>query len=49
MWTLVIVLPEPVIDGDLCLFCRRKPLGIENLVAQCPVEPLVVSVLPGRA
>ena len=45
----VIVLPEPVIDDDLSLLGRREPLRIENLSPQCPIEPFVVSVLPGRS
>ena len=43
----VIVLLEPVIDDDLGLLSVRKPFSIENLPAQRPIEPLVVSVLPG--
>ena len=45
----VVVLLEPVIDDDLGLLGRREPLRIENFPAQCPIEPLVVSVLPGRS
>ena len=44
----MIVLFEPVIDDDLCLLGRRKPLRIENLPAQRTIEPLAISVLPGR-
>lgn len=49
MGASVIVLLEPVIDNDLGLRRCREPLGIENLPAQCPVEPLIVAVLPGRS
>ena len=45
----VVVLSEPVIDDDLRLLGRREPLRIENLSAQRAIEPLVVSVLPGRS
>lgn len=45
----VVVLSEPVIDDDLGLLGRREPLRIENLPPQCPIEPLVVSVLPRRS
>lgn len=45
----VVVLSEPVIDDDLRLLGRREPLRVENLPAQRPVEPLIVSVLPGRS
>ena len=44
----VVVLPEPLVDDDLGLLGRREPLLIENLSTQCPVEPLIVAVLPGR-
>ncbi len=45
----VVVLPKPVIDDDLRLLGRGEPLRIENLPPQCPIEPLVVSVLPRRS
>ncbi len=45
----VVVLPEPVIDNDLCLLGCCEPLRIENFSAQRAIEPLVVSVLPGRS
>ena len=48
MRSSVIVLLEPVVDDNLCLLGRRKPFGIEDLPTQCAVEPLVVSILPGR-
>ena len=46
MWTEVIVVFEPVIDDDLCLFGRREPFCIEHLAAKGAVEAFVVSVLP---
>ena len=49
MWPSVVVLSEPLIDDDLGLFCRREPFRIENLSAQRAIEPLVVSILPGRS
>ena len=45
----VVVLPEPVIDDDLGLLGCREPLRVENLTAQCAIEPLVVPVLPRRS
>ena len=45
----MIVLPEPMIDDDLGLLGRYEPLGIENLPAKCPVEALIVAILPGRS
>jgi hypothetical protein len=30
MWADVIVLPEPLVDDDLSLLCRSKPLGKEH-------------------
>ena len=46
MWSDIVVLPEPLVDDDLSLLCRSKPLGIEHLAAKCAVEAFVVSVLP---
>ena len=43
----VIVLPEPVVDGDLGLLGRREPLRIENLSTQCPVISRIVAVSQG--
>ena len=48
MWADVVILSEPLADGDLCLFGRAKPFRIEHLMAQRSVEPLIVSVLPWR-
>ncbi len=42
----VIVLSEPVFDGDMSLLRRREPLGVEHLMTQGSVEAFVVSVLP---
>jgi hypothetical protein len=42
----VVVLSELLIDDDLGLLCRSKPLGVEHLAAQRSVEAFVVSVLP---
>ena len=39
----LVVLPEPVIEDDLCLLGRREPLGIQNLPTWRSVEPLCVS------
>ena len=47
MWSHVIVLSEPLVDDNLSLLCRREPLGVEHLAAECAVEAFVVSVLPG--
>jgi hypothetical protein len=47
MPTVVIGLPEAVIDDDLGLPDGGEPLGIENLAAESSVEAFVVSVLPG--
>ena len=44
----VVVLREPLIDDDLGMLCCRKPLGIQNLPTQRPIETLIVSVLLGR-
>jgi hypothetical protein len=33
MWANVIILPEPLIDDDLCLFGGGEPLGVEHLLA----------------
>ena len=45
----VVVLSEPLINDDLRLLSGREPGGVEDLVAPCSVEPLIVSVLPWRA
>ena len=49
MWPSVVVLLKLVIDDDLGLLRCRESLGIEDLPAQCPVEALIVAVLPGRS
>jgi len=43
----VVVLSKPLVDDDLGLVGGVEPFGIENLPAQCSVEALVVSILPG--
>ena len=47
MWADVIVLPEPAVDDDLGLFCRCEPFGVQDLSAQCAVEPFVVPFSQG--
>ena len=42
----VVVLPEPVIDDGLSLLGRCEARRIQNLSPYCPIEPLVVPVLP---
>ena len=46
MRTHVVVLLEPMIDDGLCLFRCCKLFGVEDLVPQSTVEPLVVSIFP---
>lgn len=40
----VIVLPEPLIDGDLSLFGLGEPFRIVHLVSQGSVEPFIVAI-----
>ncbi len=45
----MIVLFEPRIDDDLCLFDRREPLGIENFISESAIEASIISILPRTA
>ena len=49
MRSCVVVLSEPVIDGDLRLLGRGDPLRIEDFSAQRAIKPFIVSVLLGRS
>lgn len=43
-----IVLLEPFSDDDFGLFNGCKPFCVQDLSAQSSIEPLIVSILPGR-
>ncbi len=45
----MIVLPEPFIDDDLCLFGGVEPLSIKDFMAERSIEAFVVSILPCAA
>jgi hypothetical protein len=47
-WLIGHVVPTPRLDDDDRLGARTKPLHIEALVAEFPVEALVNTILPGH-